>query len=553
MSSSGPGSVLVFLSFVFASALLLTIYGMMYIGLLAASGGVARQAEAAAEQAVIYIFGYPVNASTVGDRLRIHNETRIVIQNVGRGELQYDRLLAIGHGGEVVAESVLRGRGLGSGQWLLYRASELGLPARYDNYTVFKSEVKRLVLLSERGRTHGSMWGVPTFMESLIEARLTMTVTSIRTYSYATQTTYTTTYTVTIPLPQSRYSVMGEVWVSDDGRTWGRVGRGWDLYSGPITACGTDTYCDWLWYTWCGGDYDKEYGRRWLQNKCYGSGCLSRVGTSLNGTGIIDSENGPRIDYRIIYVEYGRNVTAAAGSSFWQYGESKSCSYDSATDQYVWRITQWGKRFVPQAIELVDWDTGEALGSTNSTSFTFQVGRNTIVRFKYVKAESWSRTWIIVPPPPPPPQPSECDAILNDPTKEGSSEWCACLRMVDYNRWVNSPCRECIACLSASVKPCCPGADSATGCLNSWSGGAEPPKCHRYSCNNPTTATLTIGWSASWSLKQGWRFDSWGWAPDDRVTYCDINVSGSSASGTCRSTVPPDRHVEIVIVFKQTS
>lgn len=99
MSSSGPGSVLVFLSFVFASALLLTIYGMMYIGLLAASGGVARQAEAAAEQAVIYIFGYPVKASTVGGRLRIQNETRIVIQNVGRGELQYDRLLAIGHGG----------------------------------------------------------------------------------------------------------------------------------------------------------------------------------------------------------------------------------------------------------------------------------------------------------------------------------------------------------------------------------------------------------------------------------------------------------------------
>jgi hypothetical protein len=553
MSSSGPGSVLVFLSFVFASALLLTIYGMMYIGLLAASGGVARQAEAAAEQAVIYIFGYPVNASTVGDRLRIHNETRIVIQNVGRGELQYDRLLAIGHGGEVVAESALRGRGLGSGQWLLYRASELGLPARYDNYTVFKSEVKRLVLLSARGRTHGSMWGVPTFMESLIEARLTRTVTSIRTYSYATPTTYTTTYTVTIPLPQSRYSVMGEVWVSDDGRTWGRVGRGWDLYSGPITNCGTGTYCDWLRHTWCGGSYDKEYSRRWLHGRCYGSGCLSSVSPSLNGTGIIEVEKGPRIDYRIIYVEFGRNVTASAGNSFWQYGESKSCYYDYDLDQYVWRITQWGKRFVPQAIELVDWDTGEALGSTNSTSLSFQVGRNTIVRFKYVKAESWSRTWIIVPSPPPPPLPSQCDEILNDPNRgPPDREWCSCLRMVDYDRYVKSGCIRCRAYFSGSVKPCCVGPDSATGCLNSWSGGAGSAY-HEYDCNNPTTATLIIDWSASWSLKPGWRFDSWGWAPDDRVTYCDINMSGSSASGTCRSTVPPDRHVEIVIVFKQTS
>jgi|GEM_PF-3339749 len=560
MSSSGPGSVLVFLSFVFASALLLTIYGMMYIGLLAASGGVARQAEAAAEQAVIYIFGYPVNASTVGDRLRIHNETRIVIQNVGRGELQYDRLLAIGHGGEVVAESVLRGRGLGSGQWLLYRASELGLPARYDNYTVFKSEVKRLVLLSARGRTHGSMWGVPTFMESLIEARLTRTVTSIRTYSYATPTTYTTTYTVTIPLPQSRYSVMGEVWVSDDGRTWGRVRRGWDLYSGPITNCasGIDTYCDWKRATWCGSDYDLEYGRRWLQGKCYGSGCLKAVGQpKLNGTGIIESENGPRIDYRIIYVEFGRNVTASAGNSFWQYGESKSCYFDSNLGQYVWRITQWGKRFVPQAIELVDWDTGEALGSTNSTSLTFQVGRNTLVRFKYVKAESWSRTWIIVPPPPPPPQPSQCDSILNDPTKEGSPEWCECAKLVRDPRYYEK-CLIYRFCLTGSVKPCCVGADSATGCLNSWSGGAGQD-CKDFTkdeVDSGVTKDVRISWSASWSLKPGWEYDNWGQVQREGVV-CSGPPSGSrglsSASGTCTATVPPDRHVDIMIVFKQTS
>jgi hypothetical protein len=124
--------------------------------------------------------------------------------------------------------------------------------------------------------------------------------------------------------------------------------------------------------------------------------------------------------------------------------------------------------------------------------------------------------------------------------------------MVDYNRWVNSPCRECRAYFSASVKPCCVGPDSATICLNSWSGGAESAY-HEYDCNNPTTATLTIGWSASWSLKPGWSFDRWGWAPNDGVTYCDINVSGSSASGMCRSTIPPSRHIEIVIIFKQTS
>jgi hypothetical protein len=249
-------------------------------------------------------------------------------------------------------------------------------------------------------------------------------------------------------------------------------------------------------------------------------------------------------------------VSASAGNSFWQYGESKSCYYDSATGQYVWRITQWGKRFVPQAIELVDWDTGEALGSTNSTSLSFQVGRNTIVRFKYVKAESWSRTWIIVPPPPPPPLPSQCDEILNDPNRgPPDREWCSCLRMVDYDRYVKSGCIRCRAYFSGSVKPCCVGADSATGCLNSWSGGAGSAY-HEYDCNNPTTATLIIDWSASWSLKPGWEYYDWGQVQREGVV-CRGPPSGSrglsSASGTCTATVPPDRHVDIIIVFKQTS
>jgi hypothetical protein len=254
----------------------------------------------------------------------------------------------------------------------------------------------------------------------------------------------------------------------------------------------------------------------------------------------------------IIYVEFGRSVSASAGNSFWQYGESKSCYYDYNLDQYVWRVTQWGKRFVPQAIELVDWDTGEALGSTNSTSLSFQVGRNTIVRFKYVKAESWSRTWIIVPPPPPPPQPSECDVILNDPNRVGSPEWCACARLVGDPR-ANEKCPiECTYCFTASVKPCCPGADTATGCLNSWSGSAGQD-CRTLPCKGAQPTSVELQWRAEWSLKPGWSFNSWGWAPDDGVTYCNIEVRGPSAGGMCRSTVPPSRHIEIVIVFKQTS
>ena len=40
----------------------------------------------------------------------------------------------------------------------LYKVHELGLPDRRSNFDTFRSEVLRLVLLSDRGRTHGSIW-----------------------------------------------------------------------------------------------------------------------------------------------------------------------------------------------------------------------------------------------------------------------------------------------------------------------------------------------------------------------------------------------------------
>jgi hypothetical protein len=38
-----------------------------------------------------------------------------------------------------------------------YKVQDLDLPDRWNNFTVFSSEVSRFVLLSERGRTHGSI------------------------------------------------------------------------------------------------------------------------------------------------------------------------------------------------------------------------------------------------------------------------------------------------------------------------------------------------------------------------------------------------------------
>jgi hypothetical protein len=124
------------------------------------------------------------------------------------------------------------------------------------------------------------------------------------------------------------------------------------------------------------------------------------------------------------------------------------------------------------------------------------------------------------------------------------------------------------SCLTGSVRPCCTGPDNAADCLNSWSGGAGPSDCKdftREQYESGVTKDVQISWSASWSLKPGWRYDDWGWLtiPKEEgnyVTHCSCNPNncrreavGSSVNGACTSKVPPSRHVEIVIVFKQTS
>jgi hypothetical protein len=75
----------------------------------------------------------------------------------------------------------------------LYKVHELGLPDRRSNFDTFRSEMVRLVLLSERGRTHGSIWGVPPFLEGVLKARIVVTVTGVA----------TATNTIAMPGPSS--------------------------------------------------------------------------------------------------------------------------------------------------------------------------------------------------------------------------------------------------------------------------------------------------------------------------------------------------------------
>jgi hypothetical protein len=202
-----------------------------------------------------------------------------------------------------------------------------------------------------------------------------------------------------------------------------------------------------------------------------------------------------------------------------------------------------------QAIELVDWDTGEVYASLNQTSLTFNINANTIVRFKYVLTSSWSRTWeVILQPPTPEPTPEECQRILNDPNKACKTiDWCRCASLYDpaaYNRC----CKQ--SCLYVSVSPCCIG-DTSSGCLDSWSGQGGQD-CKMFSSG---TQTLSARWSASWSLKPGWAYHDIGKAgPGDcrRDSLVNNGVSGS-ASGTCSVDAEPNRgyHVNMIVIFKK--
>jgi len=217
-------------------------------------------------------------------------------------------------------------------------------------------------------------------------------------YSYIETTEYKTTYTITLKAKPNKWSVMGEIWISDDGNNWERVGRGWDLYSGPVSCSGPYWpygLCDWYRYYWSPGYVELSYIAKNL-NGCVGgsdyNNCLSNLGPpTIAGSSIVAAEKGDIIIYRILYVTDGTMLTAQTGNSFWQNGRIYSFVRSGGYDYFYYN--EWSKNYVPQAIELVDWDTGEVYGSTGSTSFTFPVLRNTIVRFKYVKAESWSREW----------------------------------------------------------------------------------------------------------------------------------------------------------------
>jgi len=334
-------------------------------------------------------------------------------------------------------------------------------------------------------------------------------------YSYIETTSYRTTYTITVPLKQSRYSLMLEWWESDDGRNWYKVTSNWGRRSTEDCT---------RWKDYCNGIPCDEYS------------CSRLTG----GVRPLDPE-APLITYH----SYNATLTLKPSKGYTLEGRSQDCYFDSGTGDCVIRYTEWGRTYSLQAIELVDWDTGEVYVSLNQTSLTFNIVRNTIARYKYVLKESWSRTWEVILLPPPP-EPERCQQILNDPSMRCDRAWCRCLRQFDLEAWRNTDCCQPESCYWVSIDICCSGTSSKDCATVSGGGGRE---CKRIP--EGSTARITVSWSISWSVKQGWKFHDIG---KKGAGKCEPDsFTGSSASGTCSVTAESGKwyYTTLIVIFKQ--
>jgi hypothetical protein len=397
-------------------------------------------------------------------------------------------------------------------------------------------------------------------------------------YSYIETTSYQTTYTITIKAKQSRYSLTGEWLESNDGKNWykvtsvvGRRNCHWDWSPGDfIWHCD----CSYYYVYKCTSDRCREYSCSQQSPPALSfpdAPTSPEVFSSLTANGLrIASPDTPII----LYFKANETVVVNAGVTTYTITSSVSkcevsdyrcdgpyCKYQNCI-QYV---TEHYRRYRLQAIELVDWDTGEVYASLNQSSLSFNINRNTIVRFRYVLNESWSASWEVIISTPPPDL-KTCADIINDSSKEGTTEWCRCLESLDPQAYDKSKCVQYRSCLYVNVDFCCSGAEKHS-CLASQSGRGGS-NCVEFSGKEVeqgvTKPLRPVSWSASWSLKQGWVYDRIVQVGDYNPPYCTGGASGNSASGECcialsrgrcvADNVGPNRYYSttVVIVFKKT-
>jgi hypothetical protein len=371
------------------------------------------------------------------------------------------------------------------------------------------------------------------------------TMTTSYFYSYIETTSYSTVFTITIRHRQSAYSLTGEWWESNDGNNWYKV----------TSTSGRDNNDFACWFSgFCRGRAsDSCCGPGWCKSgddciESYSIGPQSPTASQLSTTLTTNGRQVVRIGIPIIlYFRANESVVANAGTtSYTITGVNAKCIW--TIDGCMKEITEWRRTYQLQAIELVDWDTGEVYASLNQTSLTFNINVNTIVRFKYVLKESWSRTWYVMLQPPRPPLSNLalCEEILNSGLP-GTADWCDCARMFNDERYKQYCENKCASYFVVNFYPCCSGGRNYE-CIQSWSGPSVLDQTPPYDCDKPPAPQrITLNVQASWTPAPGWRYHDWGWNGDG--VECRLTVSGDSASGWCRATIPPSKSALIVIIF----
>jgi hypothetical protein len=367
-------------------------------------------------------------------------------------------------------------------------------------------------------------------------------------YSYIESTSYSTVFTITIRHRQSAYSLMGEWWESDNGKNWGKVtsttGR-----DSQASSCWNSGVCE-------GRVHDRCCGPKGCFgfNACaesYSIGPQSPTASELSSTLTANGRQIVRVGIPIIlYFRANESVVVSAGMTSYNITGSNTKCIEYWDGTCVKQYTEWRRTYELQAIELVDWDTGEVYASLNQTSLTFNINANTIVRFKYVLKESWSKTWeVIIWTRPPPSNPAGCQGILNSGLP-GTADWCACAKMFNDERYKQYCENKCSSYFVVNFYPCC-SEGRRRECVQYWSGPGVSYQTPPYDCDNPPAPQrITLNVQASWEPAPGWRYHDWGWNGDG--VSCSLMVSGNSASGSCTAEIPPSKSALIVIIFARS-
>ena len=479
--------------------------------------------ERGTEHLIAYIYGVPKNFTLInGSVVPVDVRVNCLIHNPGPVPASVERILALSDGGDVVADVALpEPLILAPEEYEFLNASQLlNLPS---NFTEFKAKVSRLILKTSSGGVHGSIYARPEFIE-LDKPAITTTIWKNYTVEVTESVNVTSVINFTVTIPQSKYTLLSKVLESDDGTSFHDFKYG----------CCKSKYCEYCREIYGGGSVSDSWtvtsevlGGVWPEvaatGQCSSPGScykdLRNLQTYQRCYGCYGLSCDMHQVPRVYYLKGGEEVTAR--TSVTEYAKKRSaghcwCEFKQGERKCYMKVENWKYTYEFAGIRLVDMDTGHVYGSTNKTSITFKIGRNTRVEFLYVlkeKKKVWEKTFAWKEPEPPI---LDCADILKqpgDPCNPPSQiwYWCYCQIHPDHE-CCKPPEGKCTCALSLSIDYCCVeagetgtkdcGSARITNKFCKWGGKVG-------SCSIQISEGESIeGWIYGWidiELSEGWK------------------------------------------------